>query len=237
VQRRFEQAAEHAVCRPGMPGPAAGSARDTWLNLLRAETNAFRTRGSSVRQVKEKVGRGIWGVIERVCEVSADYCEHLADQAEAEQGSRSADIHPPVEGLGQPVEKPEGLSPAEQAATPPVCDAGASSPQSLRVARGELCAKVIGEVEQLYRELKSKSQSTNFEDLRRDYPEFEVLKILSRSLFDDEDRALICHPRQWGVRPPRHATGILKRHFGTDSDNTIRDYRKAYNRERSAGTS
>jgi hypothetical protein len=129
------------------------------------------------------------------------------------------------------VEKPEGLLHSEKAATPLVHDAGTSPTRSLKAQKGELCVKVIGEVKQLYVELRGKSQRMSFEGLRQDHPDFDVLSILDRSPFDNGDRDLICHPRQWGVRPTRYATGILKRHFGTDSDDTIRDYRKVYRKE------
>jgi hypothetical protein len=107
ILRRFKQAVEHAVRRLGIePDTKAqlrgASALNTWLNFLRTETDAFRAVGESVERIDGKSAktiasakkiaalwgrrpgtmRGIDGVIARVCEVSADYCEHLADVAE-----------------------------------------------------------------------------------------------------------------------------------------------------------
>jgi hypothetical protein len=137
ILRRFEQAAEYAVRRLGMqPDTKAkrhgASARNTWLNLLRSETNAFRVTGDSVEKIEGKSAktiasakkiaalwgrrpgtwRGINGVIARVCEVSADYCEYLADQAEeAERKLRSEAAPSQGEETSPPVEKDAGISP------------------------------------------------------------------------------------------------------------------------------
>jgi hypothetical protein len=105
---------------------------------------------------------------------------------------------------------------------------------SLRAQRGELCAKVIDEVKGLYLELRERDQEVTFEELRKGHPRFDTLKILSKQPFTDEDRDLICHHREWGVRPQRYATGILKRYFKVGSDETIRDYRKLHAKDQKA---
>ena len=99
---------------------------------------------------------------------------------------------------------------------------------SLKVQRGEFCVKLRNEVLQLNRELRGRTEALTFRQLQDSYPDFEVVRIFSNKPFDDDDREIICHPRRWDGRWQTYATGILKRHFGTESGHTIRGYLRAY---------
>lgn len=114
----------------------------------------------------------------------------------------------------------------------PAPSAAPAAKRSLKAARGEICQQVIKEVKFLHQRLLAKQVTpVSFEGLRKEHPNLTVLEILAHPPFDDEDRYLIWHPRQWGVRAVTYTTGILKKLFKVESDETIRDYRKAYRRE------
>jgi hypothetical protein len=77
--RRFKQVAECAAS--SLPGRHTGSGVDRWVSALKRDTDAFLVRGSMGVREKRKNRFDDWGEIPRVCEVSADYCEKLADSA------------------------------------------------------------------------------------------------------------------------------------------------------------
>jgi DNA-binding XRE family transcriptional regulator len=105
VLRRFKQAAQVAARKKSGSREADFN---TWLDLLKQEADAFRMKGTTSTRPpvaelepsaspedpgpdaarwttptgEQFVWSGSWGEIPRVCEVSADYCEALADQDE-----------------------------------------------------------------------------------------------------------------------------------------------------------
>jgi hypothetical protein len=107
---------------------------------------------------------------------------------------------------------------------------------SIKTFRGRICKQVVDETKFLRQQLVRSKLPLNFGLLRQNYLNLEVLRILAGPPFNDEDRDSICHPACWGVQAVRYATGILKRYFKVESDETIRSYRKAYGRESKAQT-
>jgi hypothetical protein len=83
VTENFEMLAERAALRLGHKG--GHDAVMYWLEILKGDTSAFRIIGSGTTH--EKDSRGVLrkrnsdsGVIERLCEASADYCLRLENQ-------------------------------------------------------------------------------------------------------------------------------------------------------------
>jgi hypothetical protein len=96
------------------------------------------------------------------------------------------------------------------------------------VRRGEFCERII---EELGRIRANKGAYKTFEDLELMYPTFEVIRIIRRSTFDEDDRELLASPNQWG-RVVTYATGILSKYLNK-SESTIaqnRKHFKKYNR-------
>jgi hypothetical protein len=87
--RRFESAAVRAAKVKG------SQALGDWLTFLKAESlrtksNEYHVDSVSSHKIgKERKRRGENGSIERVCEVSANYCERLADELDSEHGRGS----------------------------------------------------------------------------------------------------------------------------------------------------
>ena len=84
VLQRFKQNAEFAA-KVGF-NQRSNKPIDSWLELLKRETDAFYVEGNSDTRIKnKKVRYGKYGSIQRVCEVSATYCERLANEAFARE--------------------------------------------------------------------------------------------------------------------------------------------------------
>jgi hypothetical protein len=78
---------------------------------------------------------------------------------------------------------------------------------SIKVERGEVCEKVIFELKLLKTHIRNSGTNWTFSSLKRRFPSFLVLQILSEAPFDEEDRVLVCHPKRW-VYPVSYGYGI-----------------------------
>ena len=84
VSQRFDQNAEYAA-KVGFNRRSAKSSH-IWLELLKRETHAFHVEGKiDTRRKDEKMRHSKYGSIQRVCEVSATYCQRLGNESHAEE--------------------------------------------------------------------------------------------------------------------------------------------------------
>jgi hypothetical protein len=95
----------------------------------------------------------------------------------------------------------------------------------LKVQRGELRDRIISELVQI----KARTKEFNdFESLRRQFPKFKVVEIVSGSGFDDDYRNYVASPGQWETKTATFGHGILKKFWGLKSEETVKGYHKAY---------
>ncbi len=95
------------------------------------------------------------------------------------------------------------------------------------VQRGEIRARIIEELKQIR---SSGQRFLTFEKLKATFTGFMVVEIVGSGLFDDEDREILMSPNRWDTRVSTYCHGILKRYWTLESEETLKGYRKAYNK-------
>jgi hypothetical protein len=95
------------------------------------------------------------------------------------------------------------------------------------VQRGEFRAEVLRELE-LVR--SSGRRFRDFDELKEAFPNFKIVDIIGGPLFKQDEREYLISPSQWETKTTTYCNGILKKYWGLESEETVKGYRKDYNR-------
>lgn len=219
VFRRFKQTAAYAAKMKVHPRRAT-SALDFWLGMLKREPDTFRVEGQAVVKEKGKTRRGEYGVIARVCEVSADYCQKLADQASKRPAETTLQS-------GKSLRAPRELRPGTLARLLPQYTSELS--RALRERGPDIrTSRERVELEDKFRtELGSVKAVIDkgcaaLEDLRKEFPTFELWHLLSTT----EQRELLTDE----FKPRAYARTLVMRKYGLTNPETVKKDRQKLRR-------
>jgi hypothetical protein len=102
-------------------------------------------------------------------------------------------------------------------------------PRPRQVQRGEFRAMILEELEHIR---SSRKRFRDFEDFKSAFPHFKIVEIVAARPFNEEDREYLIAPSRWETHTKIYCNGLLKKYFGLQSEETLKAYRKAYNKTR-----